>query len=87
MIEEGLTRFLQPTAAGVYCSRQLGRFATHGPSSEFGSQRHGLREIVRLMALTIYEVVAGGDEEDWSVLVAAHSPTEARDMLATTNHG
>jgi hypothetical protein len=33
-----------------------------------------------LIALTIYEVVAGGDGEDWSVLVAAHSPTEARDI-------
>src|SRR5947199_5125140 len=32
------------------------------------------------MALTIYEVVAGGDGEDWSVLVAAHSPAEARDI-------
>jgi hypothetical protein len=32
------------------------------------------------MALTIYEVVAGGDGEDWSALVAAHSPTEARDI-------
>ena len=33
------------------------------------------------MALTIYEVVAGGDGEDWSVLVAAHNPTEARDIV------
>lgn len=32
------------------------------------------------MALTIYEVVAGGDNEDWSVLVAANTPTEARDI-------
>ena len=39
------------------------------------------------MALTIYEVVSGGTKkhhppggEDWSVLVAAHSPAEARDI-------
>jgi hypothetical protein len=40
-----------------------------------------------LMALIIYEVVSGGTKkhhppggEDWSVLVAAHSPAEARDI-------
>jgi len=33
-----------------------------------------------IMTLTIYEVVAGGDGEDWSVLVAAHTPTEAREI-------
>ena len=32
------------------------------------------------MRLTIYEVVAGGDGEDWSVIVAARSPAEARDI-------
>jgi len=39
------------------------------------------------MALTIYEVVSGGTKkhhppggEDWSVLVAARSPAEARDI-------
>lgn len=32
------------------------------------------------MTLFIYEVVAGGDGEDWSVLVAAHSPAQARDI-------
>jgi len=39
------------------------------------------------MALIIYEVVSGGTKkhhptggEDWSVLVAAHSPAEARDI-------
>ena len=32
------------------------------------------------MPLVIYEVVAGGNDEDWSVLVAARSPTEARDI-------
>src|SRR5262245_12143331 len=32
------------------------------------------------MPLTIYEVVAGGDGEDWSVLVAARSLAEARDI-------
>lgn len=39
------------------------------------------------MSLIIYEVVSGGTKkhhppggEDWSVLVAAHTPTEARDI-------
>ncbi len=39
------------------------------------------------MPLTIYEVVSGGTKqhhppagEDWCVLVAAHSPTDARDI-------
>jgi hypothetical protein len=39
------------------------------------------------MGLTIYEVVSGGTKkhhppggEDWCVLVAAHTPTQARDI-------
>lgn len=49
--------------------------------------RHIEQEKDRQLALTIYEVVSGGTKahcppggEDWSVLVAAGSPTEARDI-------